>query len=67
VVNATLYSNIGIEGVFDMTSSNADSDREKAYKYNIAGYIVKPPSQDQVQKAVQMINDYCKNVTLPIT
>ena len=28
--------------VFILTTSNDDSDRKEAYKYNVAGYILKP-------------------------
>lgn len=51
--------------VFVMTTSNADTDKLEAYRFNIAGYMIKSELGDNMLRAVELINCYSKAVRLP--
>ena len=44
--------------VFIMTTSDDESDKEKAYGYNVSGYIVKPLSLDKFNLAITTLTKY---------
>ena len=51
--------------VFVLTTSDAESDRTRAYHENIAGYMVKAAVGPQFAKLATLIADYCTSVKLP--
>lgn len=51
--------------VFVLTTSNADSDKLKAYDRNVAGYIVKSEIETTFLKALKMLNLYWNIVEMP--
>ena len=46
--------------VFMMTASNEETDKLKAYQYNVAGFIVKPLSFDQFSGAIVTLANFLK-------
>lgn len=46
--------------VFIMTTSNDDADRAEAYRYNIAGYILKPVDITQFESTFQILASFWK-------
>ena len=53
------------EVVFVLTTSDADSDRMRAYQEQIAGYMVKSAVGPQFSKLAQLLLSYDAAVTLP--
>ncbi len=53
------------EVVFVLTTSDADSDRTRAYHENIAGYMVKSAVGPQFAKLARLLLDYRAAVRLP--
>ncbi len=53
------------EVVFVLTTSDADTDRTRAYHEQIAGYMVKSAVGPQFSKLVQLLLSYEAAVTLP--
>ena len=51
--------------VFVLTTSDADSDRTRAYHAHIAGYMVKAAVGPQFAKLAQLLTDYDAAVRLP--
>lgn len=51
--------------VFVLTTSNDDRDRIEAFRYNIAGYILKTNPGDSFLEAIGLIEHYWKVVQLP--
>ena len=51
--------------VFVLTTSEADEDRVKAYKENVAGYIVKSDVGDGFSNVIEMLDHYWRVVFLP--
>lgn len=51
--------------VFVLTTSNSDTDRSEAYKYNVAGYMVKENAGEEFQKLAAFIDAYWRLVELP--
>ncbi len=51
--------------VFVLTTSNAEIDRARTYRKNVAGYIVKSDVGPSFKKAVDLIDHYWTTVTLP--
>lgn len=51
--------------VFVLTTSDADSDRTRAYHAHIAGYMVKAAVGPQFSKLAQLLTDYHQAVRLP--
>lgn len=51
--------------VFVLTTSDADSDRTKAYHEHIAGYMVKSSVGPQFSKLVKLLDSYHDSVNLP--
>lgn len=52
--------------VFVLTTSNAESDRNRAYQMNIAGYMVKSRVGPQFIKLANLLDDYRNTVSLPV-
>lgn len=50
--------------VFVLTTSNAESDIDEAYKLHIAGYIRKGDPEEGFEEAIRMIDHYWKVVEL---
>jgi len=48
-----------------LTSSDAKSDINNAYRYNIAGYILKNSPIDSIADAMQMLKTYSELVVIP--
>lgn len=46
--------------IFIMTTSSEESDKIKAYHFNVAGYILKPLQFDKFVSAVSVLNSYWK-------
>lgn len=53
------------EVVFVLTTSDADSDRTRAYHEQIAGYMVKSAVGPQFSKLAQLLQSYTAAVKLP--
>lgn len=51
--------------IFVLTTSNADTDRTRAYNENIAGYMVKSALGPQFANMVRLIENYRDAVQLP--
>ena len=51
--------------VFVLTTSNAEADRARSYRKNVAGYIVKSNVGPSFKKAVDLIDCYWATVTMP--
>lgn len=51
--------------VFVLTTSDADSDKARAYNENIAGYMVKSAVGPQFSKLAALLDIYRSAVTLP--
>ncbi|HWV14070.1 MAG TPA: response regulator [Cellvibrio sp.] len=51
--------------VFVLTTSDADSDKTRAYHENIAGYMVKSAVGPQFSKLAKLLNSYHDSVNLP--
>jgi len=56
---------LGETVVFVLTTSNADEDLHKAYKKNVAGYIVKYEAGKGFIDAVKMLRQFWQVVTFP--
>ncbi len=52
--------------IFVLTTSDADSDRTRAYHQNIAGYMVKSAVGPQFAKLANLLDNYRSTVSLPI-
>ena len=53
------------EVVFVLTTSDTDSDRLRAYRDNVAGYMVKAAVGPQFTRLAQLLSDYHAAVRLP--
>lgn len=51
--------------VFVLTTSDADSDKSRAYHENIAGYMVKSAVGPQFSKLAALLDNYRSTVALP--
>ena len=51
--------------VFVLTTSDAPSDRERAYRENIAGYMVKAAVGPQFSRLANFLDEYRASVLLP--
>jgi len=51
--------------VFMLTTSNQDEDLVNAYKYNVAGYIIKPVAMQDFMSSVASLNMYWQLIELP--
>ena len=51
--------------VFVLTTSNAERDKMRAYKYNIAGYLLKSKAGKGFTDVVGMLEQYWRYVELP--
>jgi CheY-like chemotaxis protein len=51
--------------VFVLTTSNAETDRARAYHENIAGYIVKSATGPQFSGLARFLTEYHRAVQLP--
>jgi CheY-like chemotaxis protein len=51
--------------VFVLSSSNLQSDIERAYARHVAGYIVKDGAADALEEGVRMLAHYCRAISLP--
>ena len=53
------------EVVFVLTTSSADTDRNRAYNENVAGYMVKSAVGPQFAKLINLLDGYRQAVQLP--
>jgi len=51
--------------VFVLTTSDADSDRSRAYHENVAGYMVKSAVGPQFARLARLLDSYASSVNLP--
>ena len=51
--------------VFILTTSEDDRDIEKAYQFNVAGYVVKSDAERTLQDAINMIDAFWRIVEIP--
>ncbi|MBL8473389.1 MAG: response regulator [Rhodocyclaceae bacterium] len=51
--------------VFVLTTSNADEDRMRAYRSNVAGYVLKTRLSEGFQELRELIESYAAIVELP--
>lgn len=51
--------------IFVFSSSKLSEDIDRAYENNIAGYISKQQSSDNVLDSIDMLLKYCSHVNLP--
>jgi CheY-like chemotaxis protein len=51
--------------IFMLTTSNQDEDLVNAYKYNVAGYIIKPVAMQDFMASVASLNMYWQLIELP--
>ena len=52
--------------VFILSTSDADSDKARAYQENIAGYMVKSTVGPQFSKLAALLDNYRSTVALPV-
>ena len=52
--------------VFVLTTSDAPSDRQRAYEHNIAGYLLKSLVREDFLASVRLIGNYIDRVRLPL-
>ena len=52
--------------IFMLTTSDAQSDIDKAFGKNVAGYILKDNINSSLSDALRMINEYSKLSVLPV-
>lgn len=57
----TLHSSV----IFVLTTSDAESDRVRAYEENIAGYMVKSVVGPQFSKLTSLLESYRATISLP--
>lgn len=51
--------------VIVLTTSNEDRDKVEAYKFNVAGYILKPVTFDKFVETIAVIDEYWQLSQLP--
>ncbi len=51
--------------IFVLSSSRLEEDIERSYRYNIAGYISKDVSTEELSASIQMLVSFCQLVHLP--
>ena len=51
--------------IFVLTTSDADTDRSRAYHEQVAGYMIKSQVGPQFTRLATLLNDYGKTVSLP--
>ncbi len=51
--------------IFVLTTSDADTDRSRAYHEQVAGYMIKSQVGPQFTRLATLLSDYGKTVTLP--
>lgn len=51
--------------VYVLSTSNDDQDRVQAYKYNVAGYIIKPLSLESYVEAISILNNFWSLIEQP--
>jgi CheY-like chemotaxis protein len=51
--------------VIVLTTSNEDRDKVEAYKFNVAGYILKPVTFDKFVETITVIDEYWQLSQLP--
>jgi CheY-like chemotaxis protein len=51
--------------VLVFTTSNDESDKMRAYDYNVAGYILKTNDAEDFQETMRVIKDYISSVEFP--
>jgi len=51
--------------VIVLTTSNEDRDKVEAYKFNVAGYIIKPVTFDKFVDTIAVIDEYWQLSQLP--
>jgi CheY-like chemotaxis protein len=51
--------------VIILTTSNDEKDIKTAYKYNVAGYVVKPVNFESLVQAIGVLNKYLSICQLP--
>ncbi|AFZ51424.1 response regulator [Dactylococcopsis salina] len=51
--------------VIILTTSDEDRDKVEAYKFNVAGYILKPVTFDKFVETIAVIDDYWQICQLP--
>ena len=56
---------LGNISVFMLTTSDEDSDKNEAYRNNVAGYIIKPVSAGKFEKALTNLSGYWDIVEFP--
>ncbi|WP_331346600.1 response regulator [Cellvibrio sp. UBA7661] len=52
--------------IFVLTTSDADSDKSRAYRENIAGYMVKSAVGPQFSKLASLLENYRTTITFPL-
>lgn len=52
--------------IFVLTTSDADSDKSRAYHENIAGYMVKSAVGPQFSKLASLLDNYRNTITFPL-
>lgn len=52
--------------VFVLTTSDNDQDKSDAYRYNVAGYILKHDFANGFDDAVQLLSAYWRVIELPV-
>jgi CheY-like chemotaxis protein len=51
--------------IFVLSSSRLEEDIERSYTYNVAGYISKDVSSQELAASIQMLVTFCQSVHLP--
>lgn len=51
--------------IFVLSSSRLEEDIERSYRYNVAGYISKDMSTDELAASIRMLVSFCQSVHLP--
>lgn len=51
--------------IFVLTTSDHTTDRQLAYRRNVAGYLLKTPSSEEFLENLRLIRDYIRRVRFP--
>jgi hypothetical protein len=51
--------------IFVLTSSDLPSDLERAYKNQVAGYMIKDTTGATIKRSISMLAQYCDVVSIP--
>ena len=51
--------------VFVLSTSDDERDKQQAYEFNVAGYLVKRSGKETMNQLIEMLRTYLRNVSFP--